>query len=333
MTITYINEALSYVAPAPDIIRGSRAELVKKLAGRNEVYLPQLKQQLNALDQILHRLDGYARETLATVPVALETGELSEMLERRGDVSGLQPHTLAKSVTEEYESEISEILGSCFDTLDERASALSALVAQLSSWTLGDASSFLADHDRQLAAIQQALDALSRECADLEMRKQQLNDALKVYEEKTVLDRWTPILEDLVKLKPTSPAFATLQGAVIGVKNILDIASDAIKHGDLVEARELLRGNLNGKRLQMSEHKDQIRILTSRSNQIRALQGIDGAKLNYEQEVRKIADALQTFLTLRERQINEPVADFARRFIMQAGVFSNWVSKVLKTWK
>lgn len=333
MTVIHLNQPFTAAAPDPNIIRASRTELVRKLAMGESLYLPSLKQQLTALELLFTRLDDYVRQMLAAAPVALQTQDLSAMLEKMRNASALQPEALARSVVDKYDAEINDMLLSSLESMDEYASRLIDLLDNLHAWTLGEAASFITDHERQSASIHQLLDGLKRDCAELEQRKQQLNDAMQVYEEKTVLDRWTPILKDAARLNLTRPALATLQGAVIGVMHILDLASETVKYGDLVEARSRLQADLNAKYAQAAEHKRQIRGLESRNEQLRPLLRIAEVKDQYEQEVRKIAAALQAFLGLRDRRATEPASDFVRGFILYCQALSAWLKTVHKNWK
>jgi hypothetical protein len=215
----------------------------------------------------------------------------------------------------------------------EHAASLSEFLDSLSAWGLPDTTPFITDQHHQRAVLQTALVALQAECADLETRKQQVNDVLKVYDDKTLLDRWTPILESVTSLRVNNLAVATIQGAVIGVTSIFDIASEMVKYEDLVEARSHLQTRLDAKYAQSAERKKQIKMFDLHNEQLRGIQGIEAPKQRYEQEIRKIANALETFLTLRQRQADVSVADYARAFITQADALAEWLRVVLKNWK
>lgn len=332
MNITYLNESLKLMAPDTAVIRASRAELERKLIARETLYLPALKQQLKTLNQRFRQLDDYARDMLASAPVELQTQSISTLLGRMKDAAGLRPTPAGDSVAEQYKTEIADTLKESLDAMEEHAAALSEQLEGMRVWTLSDSSHFIADHDRERASTLQALDALAKQCAEIERRKQPLSDAMKVYEDMTILDRLVPILEDVIKLRPSHPAIMTLQAGVIGVKNILSIASEAVKYGDLIESRDLLQADLDSKYRQISDQKAQLRELSARSEALREVQDIAVPKQRYEEQVQKLVVTLQTFMTLRERLAHEPVADFARTYIAQADSLSKGLRAVLKSW-
>lgn len=333
MNITYLNEPFNFTAPDADIIRASRTELERRLVNRDTFYLPVVKQRLDNLSQLFHRLDDHVRQLLVAAPVVLQTQELTMMLGRMHAASSLEPKSLAASVGGKYQAEISDIVGNCLSGIAEHAATLSEFLDSLSAWGLPDATSFISDQDRQSAALHLALSALKAECADLETRKQQVNDVMKIYDEKTLLDRWTPILKAVAGLRLDNLALATIQGAVIGVANIFDIASEMVKYGDLVDARSHLQTSLDAKYAQIAERKKQIKTLDLHNEQLRGIQGIEVPKQRYEQELRKIANALETFMTLQQRQADVSAVDYARAFVTQADALAGWLRMVMKNWK
>lgn len=332
MTITYLNEPFNFIGPDTAVIRTSRALLERKLAARETLYLPALKERLTTLSKLFYQLDDYARDMLASAPVELQTQEISSLLAEISDSAALEPKSTANSVAERYRAELSITLKATLHTMDEHAAALGERLDNLRAWALGDSASYIAAQDRQRASIQRALEALTAQSAQLERVKQPLTDAMKVYEDMTILDRWIPILEDVIKLRPLHPAINTLQAGVIGVKNILSIASEAVKYGDLLEARDRVQADLDGKYRQIADHKQQLRELSARNDDLSELQDIAAPKQQYEEQLQKLVTTLQTFITLRERQANEPVVDFARAFILQADALSKVLRTVLKTW-
>jgi DNA repair exonuclease SbcCD ATPase subunit len=333
MNITYLNEPFNFVAPDPAIVGASRTELERRLINRDTFYLPVIKHQLNNLSQLLHQLDDHARQLLAATPVALQTQELAMMLGKMRESSGIEQKSLAASVSEKYQAEISDIVESSLGQVAEYAVTLSELLDSLSAWKLPDVASFIADQNHQAAARQSALNALNAECAELEARKQQINDAMKIYDERTVFDRWTPILEDAARLRLSSPAMATLQAAAIGVMNIFNIASEMVKYGDLVDARNHLQSSLDGKYAQVADFRKQLKALALRSEQLGVVQGIEQPRARYEHELRKLANALETFLSLRQRKADVSAIDYARAFTTQADALAGWMRVVLKNWK
>lgn len=333
MNITYLNEPFNFVAPDPAITGASRTELERRLLNRDKFYLPVVKLQLDNLGQLLYHLDDHIRQLLAATPVALQTQEVTMMLGRMHDSSRIEQKSLAASVSAKYQTEISDIVESSLSGVAEYAVTLSELLDSLSAWQLPDVASFIADQNRQTVGRQSALDALNAECAELESRKQQINDAMKIYDEKTVFDRWTPILKDAARLSLSSPAIATLQAAAIGVMNIFNIASEMVKYGDLVDARNHLQTSLDGKYAQAAEFRKQIKALALRSDQLREVQSIEEPRARYEKELRKLANALETFLTLRQRKAEVSAVDYARAFTTQADALAGWMRMVLKNWK
>ncbi|WP_434678157.1 alpha-xenorhabdolysin family binary toxin subunit B [Pseudomonas sp. R1-18] len=333
MNVTYLNEPYNFTTPDPEVIRSNRTELQRKLVNRDTFYLPVVKHRLDNLSQLVHGLDDHVRQLLVAAPVALQTQELTMMLGEMHAASSLEPKSLAASVGGNYQAEISDIVESSLSRMAEHAASLSEFLDTLSAWGLPDTTPFITDQDHQSAALRTALVALQAECADMETRKQQVNDVLKIYDDKTLLDRWTPILKSVASLRVNNLAVATIQGAVIGVTNMLDIASEMVRYGDLVEARSHLQTRLDATYAQIAERKKQIKTLDLHNEQLRGIQGIEVPKQRYEQELRKIPKALETFLSLRQRQAEVSVVDYARAFITQADALGEWLRVVLKNWK
>jgi PAS domain-containing protein len=333
MTITYMNAAFSYNTPDTELIRASRAELVRKLSTRKDIYLPPLKEQLDALDELLYRVDDKARELLTATPVALRIDEARDMLRRMQSAAGLTPSALAESKAQAFQAELDMILDSALQDIETQATLFNQRLDDLSGWTLSDVTSFIADHEHQITALQSTLPGFEAQLDELKANKQRIDAALQVYDDKTVLDRWTPILEDLLKVRDASLPLATLKAGVAGAVNILRIASESVRYDNLVEAREHAQALLKDVRTQMGSIEEQLGTLSARNRQLRKLEGIEGVMQRYQRQVRAVADALTTFLALRERQTDEPADEFARTYLIQAQALSAWLQDLRKNWR
>lgn len=333
MTLAYLNKPFSYDSPEISVIRASRSELIRKLSIREDLYLPILNQQLNSLETLLYGVDNEVRESLVAAPARLQIDEAEDLTSRMHDAARLKPSHFAESKIKTYQAALDALVNSALEETEARALVLTQRLDELSGWSMADVKPFISDHDQQIAQLQKTLPPLKAELDKLDDNKRHINAAMRVYEDKTVLDRWTPILEDLLKIRDSSIPMATLKGAVAGVANILRIASEAVRYENLVEARERaekLRGEM---KTQIHSVEDQIKVLNTRNEQLHQLDAIGEVAQRYEQQARKVADALTTFLTLREQRANEPAGSFARTYITHAEALSAWLNSLRKLWK
>lgn len=333
MTITFLNPDTRYPILDIGIIRTSRADLEQKLPLGKYLYLKPLADQLGALRQHFYAIENDVRELLTAAPVILQTQSVSQLLNEIQAATGSRPGANAVSVVENYWDEISEVIDQSLRKMHTRTSALSSHLDRLDEWTQDDVSHLISDHEGQRAALQQQLDNLLKRRDELQADKQSINDAMHAYEGKTVLDRWTPILEDMLKVRPGKSLMMALQAGVVGVVNILRIASEAVRYDDLVEAQAVAHEKLIEQQARVTDYRDQLSTLNARNSQLHGIEGIEAIKQRYATELRKLTDALDRFLTLRERKANEPVSDFAPAFVIQADALSVWLTNLGKKWK
>ncbi|MEG5266944.1 alpha-xenorhabdolysin family binary toxin subunit B [Pseudomonas sp. JDS28PS106] len=332
MSISYLSALPRYTTPDIKVIHTTRTELERKLSLGETLYLQPLAVGLTALKKQIHAVEDYVLELLTAVPVSLRTQTISELLGEMQAAAGLASAPSTSAKVARYQNELKELIDYRLNILNNRAGTLSILLDNLTEWTMEDAAHFISEHETQRARQQEILDRLTARRVELQADKQKINDAMRVYEELTVLDRWTPILKDLLKVKPSSANLMVLQAGVVGVKNILQIAAEAVRYEDLVDAQARAHELLIQQQEQITQYRTQLSTLNARTRELRNIEGVEALKQRYEQEVRKVADALNTFLTLRQRS-DEPVDELARVFVTQANALSSWLLDLKRNWK
>lgn len=332
MSITYLNPGIRYATPDLEVIRTSRIALERKLSLGETLYLETLATKISTLKSQLYVIDNRVRELLASAPVSLQTQALGELLEDMRRAASLTSTPSAESNAGHYRNEVKVVINYSLNSIGSQAGALIKLLDDLSEWAMEDVTHFISEQESRRGGLQQTVERLTTRRIELQADKQRINDAMRVYEDLTVMDRWIPILKDLLKVKPGSANLMVLQAGVVGVKNILQIAAEAVRYDDLVAAQARAHDMLTEQQTQLTEYRDQLRVLDARTGQLRNVEGIEGLKQRYEQELRKLADALNLFLALRQRS-QDPVEEFARAFITQANTLSTWLVDLGKKWK
>lgn len=332
MNISYLNTGTRYIAPDIEVIHTSRSALERKLSLGETLYLQTLVPELKALKKQLYATDDCARQLLAASPASLQTKAIGQLMNDLQFAASSKSSVSAASTLENCRNEIKLAIDYSLSSISSHASALGGLLDNLREWTLADVTHFISDHESRRASLQKAIETLEARRMELQANKQRVNDAMRVYEDLTVMDRLIPILDDIMRIRPANPKMMALQAGVVGAKNILRIAAEMVRYEDLVSAQARAHETLAQQQAQLAEHRKQLSVLDARNGELRNLEGIENLTQGYEQEVRKLADALNTFLALRQNS-DGPVEDFARTFITQADALSSWLIELGRKWK
>lgn len=333
MNITPSNIQPRYITPDINIVHTSRTELTQKTFQGKNLYLAPMANQLVVLKEHLDAVEYCSREMLAVAPVVLQTQTVVELLSDMQNAAGMRSSTDAEAVAESFQDEINNHIERTLESVGTQASTLSNLLDSLSEHTIADSTQFMASEQTRHAELERILDAATRHRDKLQADKDGINEAMRVYEEMTLFDRWTPILKDALRFKLANPQLIALQAGVAGVKNILQIASEMVHYEHLVEAQTRVHEILQKEHAQLTEYRDQINILNDRIRQLNNVKGIEGIKQRYEQEMRKLPDALNAFLESCQRQGYPLASDFFRTYVAQADALSAWLADIGKKWR
>lgn len=333
MSITYINGPFTHTDPDFEVIRANRQSLTTKLASRNDIYISSIKSKLASFNQLLHGVDDNFRQLLARAPIDLQTQELSALVGRMRNSNDSQAQDVADAIDAVYQDEVSLIIKQALDSIGDQVRGLCEQLDGMRAWTLGDLGPFIIGHDHQAQVLEHEVEQYTRKQAELEAAKRDLNAAMKVLEDKTIFDEWLPILQAAGRIDWSKPMLAAIQAGIAGASNILRIASESLKYTDLVEARKRVQTSLDANQALIASRKKQSEALARRNRQLLDIQDIETFKDAYEQEIRKVPTALQTFMSLRERLSTEAIADCARAFIVQADALSTWLKGLSGNWK
>lgn len=327
MNVRTLTPTLEHIVPDLASIRSNRSQIKSKVTALDDIYVPILQEKLKALYVHLNRVEDSVQEVLARSPVALRSSGIRTMLQSILDTdksSALRPA---------YIAELTDYLDSALDRVTTLTDKLSASLDQLNTFDSGETANFVVDMEKQIDLAETNLKRINQQNADTQKEIDEINEAMRYLEDKTIFDELSPLVEALKYMDPRNPGYSVIRAAVASVQNILRIASEAVKYKDMVEARAEVRTRLAADQEQQRETQQQIRTLTTRIQQLNTLASITTCQTNYEQEIRKINKTLGTFLSGQENMSRDDMLEYARIFIAQANDMAVYLEDLSTRWK
>jgi len=311
-----------------ETIRSSRSNIKAQLLDLDDIYLPTLQEKARKLATDINEADYQATSTLALLPALLQIRAIQTAL-RLLITEAAQP----EAVPPQHTAEVNSYLEDALSQTREQYNLLATRLDNLRAFSTGNISDLQASMDQQLEIQQAAMNEVEARRDRYAQHKQTLNAAMSEMEDKNLIDHFIPLLDAFRKFDPKSPQASLIRAAVVSVQNILRIASESVKYGDLVEARAKVQEELNSIARQRDEIRPRITSLQQRLQQLSTARIVEQDVTRYEEQVRKICTTLLTFINAQPAPSSVSIVEDVEKFVANASALSDYASNLRARWK
>jgi hypothetical protein len=327
---------LSYTAPDMSLIRDCRETIrYQAIIGSADLYIEALRNELIKLSSEITATDLVASKTLTSAIISLETTALNETLQALDTLSAGEMNPPTKNAIESYTKIARQLISLCTDKLDEAQTELSQAIYSVRY-------SPISNNRFRIAELMEAREVLS---AQLEKEKppvdalledeRVLNEAIRLFESLSIIDRVKPLLEQLTGMigtQPETPQTAALKAGLAVANKFLDEANELIKYQGLINARTTLRvrlkdrqGRLDSLVTQMSDNDKKVKQLTDTKKVIEP-------RNTYADETSNIVEAVSLFLEAITEDTQGDIVKKGRKLIAQAKPFKRYLENLKGQW-
>src|SRR5476649_2395336 len=299
-----------YVTPDFALVRDSRESIrYQSIVGSSNLYIKALSNELVGLNAAVSSTDQLVANAITSAITVLETEDLQENLEALAVLNAREADASVKNAIKIYSKTANQLMELCTDQISNLHSTLQIGVFNVQSITISNNRFRLAELadkqvslDKELSAEQVPLNAL-RGDEDI------LNEAIKVFEKVSFIDRLKPLLEQLTALignKPETPETAAMKAGLIVANKFLDEANELTKYRDLLKTRQIIQTRIDQR---------QERITSLKTRQLNDTQKVVPHREVYVREAGKLVDSLAAFLKAVMPSRNEDMLSIGNRLI------------------
>lgn len=313
---------LSFISPDMTLIRDSRETIrYQAIIGSADLYIEALRKELLNLNAGITETDLLVSNTLTSSIIALQTEELSDTLEAVRALTSSEQNTASKEIIEFYSKTANKLIVMCIDKLEELRGTLSNGVFSVRHSTISNNSFRLAELAEVRTSLSNELDIEKVPLEGLFDDEKTLNEAIRLFESLTYIDRLKPLLKQLTGLIGTQPE--TLQTAAMKAglevaNKLLDEANELIKYQGLIKARNTLRVRLMERQARVTSLQAQLNDNDKKTKQLRDTQKVIEPRNIYADETNKIVDSLSLFLDVVTQPAQGDVQKKGDRLIAHA---------------
>lgn len=328
--------AQSYVIPDFTLIRDSRESIrYQSIIGSANLYIKALSNELVGLNAAVSSTDQLVANAITSAITALESEELHENLEALAVLTGREADEGVKNAIKMYSKTANQLMEMCTDKIAQLHTQLQNGVFNVQSITISNNRFRLAELadqqvglDKELIAEQLPLDTL-RGDEDI------LNEAIKVFEKVSFIDRLKPLLEQLTTLigdKPETPETAAMKAGLIVANKFLDEANELTKYRDLLKARQIIQTRIDQRQARVTSLKAQLRDVHDKTRQLNDTQKVLPHQQVYVREAGKLVDSLAAFLKAVMPSRNEDMLTIGNRLIEQCHALRAYMNVLQGRW-
>ena len=313
---------LSFISPDMTLIRNSRETIrYQAIIGSADLYIEALRNELLNLNAGITETDLLVSNTLTSSIIALQTEELGDTLEAVRALTSSEQNTASKEIIEFYSKTANKLIVMCIDKLEELRGTLSNGVFSVRHSTISNNRFRLAELAEVRTSLSNELDIEKVPLEGLFDDEKTLNEAIRLFESLTYIDRLKPLLKQLTGLIGTQPE--TLQTAAMKAglevaNKLLDEANELIKYQGLIKARNTLRVRLMERQARVTSLQAQLNDNDKKTKQLRDTQKVIEPRNIYADETNKIVDSLSLFLDVVTQPAQGDVQKKGDRLIAHA---------------
>ncbi|SDN36712.1 hypothetical protein SAMN04489798_0103 [Pseudomonas arsenicoxydans] len=327
---------LSYTAPNMSVIRNSRITIrYQALTGSADLYIEALRNELVKLNAAITDTDLIAHKTITTAIINLDTATLNETLEALTALSTGDMNPPTRNAIEVYTKIARQLISQCTDNLGTAQTDLSHALYDVRY-------SPISDNQFKIAELAQVREVLATE-RDKEIPpvekllddEKVLNEAIRLFQSLSFIDRVKPLLEQLTGMigtQPETPQTAAMKAGVLVANKFLDEANELIKYQGLITARTTLRVRLVERQGRLSSLVSQISDNDKKAKQLNDTKKVIEPRDSYVNETSNIVEALSLFLEAINEDTGDDLVKKGRHLISQAKPLASYLANLKGQW-
>lgn len=324
--------------PRPDIavLKTSREDLRHQISGLSDIYLPVLRDTLLALQSELSTVDEAALNTLTVIAPVLENDGLPELLESIVALRGKEASDEVADAIAELTADLKTQIGEGLSKVRDNALVFDNSLSNFSAVTFNEVRFLLEPLEKAAAGLSGDLAVQEKRLGELVVQEETLNKLIADVESISFLDKLLPLiksLEKLTEIDPKNPLIGSIKAGLEGLKNLLNLANDAIKYEHLIKLRTDLQGQLDTVRSRIRALQEQLAAEGKKLKQLQAVEALDVPKGLYLQEIGKVLEALRRFIDANDAESGEDIVESASRFINHSQVLGGYLNDLRREWR
>ena len=336
MTVHVMESPFQLPRPDLEVLAANRAQLRRQAEAVGDIHLPVKREKLLSLIEELSHVDKQMLDTLTLGPGLLANHGLQDLLET---IAGLKQQPLTEQTGIHIDvivKEIREQRAKTLARLKEQSGALDDVLVNFSAVSVSDVDHFVAEIEATLAQVDAQIAAEDQPLAKWLEEEVALNKLIADVEALSVFDKFKPLvasLDKLAEIDPQNPLVGSIKAGISGMSNILDLASDSLEYKHLLRHRERLQELLDALRGNARDLHEKRKAEARRLEQFRQLQALEEPKSAYIQEVARLLEALNGFLSANRIEAVDNVEARTARFIHHARILSNYLTELRREWR
>ncbi|MGO4308728.1 alpha-xenorhabdolysin family binary toxin subunit B [Pseudomonas sp. KB_15] len=336
MTLHTLGSQFQYPSPDMKKIKHNSDEIQYKISKLSTIYLPVLGEQLASLLEELNSINQQALSTLTLLPTVLPIGEIQRF------------HTIIEKLKLEPSSpEQQEAIKSFYEEINSSIKISTSEVSKLATTLNNNLANFkavtLSDNQYRIKELESSISNISPHIAELESDieklttdESELNSAIKLIESMDTFSLIKELFltaEKLAGLDLSASQVELVKAGIAAAGKILNLISDRIKYGNLIEARRQIQVRLDDRRRNLARINQDVKILQDQKNQLVEFQSVQTPREAYTNEISTLAEAVYKFLEINEHDATDDFSSVVKRFIEQSNIFIKHLKNLRQEWR
>ncbi|UVM49662.1 alpha-xenorhabdolysin family binary toxin subunit B [Pseudomonas sp. B21-015] len=289
----------AYAIPDFAQLRESRAAIrYQSIVGSANLYIKALSDELISLNAAISSTDQLVANAITSAITALETDDLRENLEALAVLNAREPDHNTKKAIALYSKIANQLMEMCTDQLSQLHIKLHTGLFNVQSVSISDNRFRLAELADSRIGLAKELSVEQAALNEVVSDERILNEAIKLFEKMTFIDRIKPLFEQLAGLagKPQTPETAAMEAGLAVAFKFLDEANELVKYRDLLRARQIVQTRIGQRQERVSSLEQQLRTNENHTRQLNDTQKVIPHQHTYVSETTKLVDTLSMFL-------------------------------------
>lgn len=335
MTVYTLDLPFQYPSPDMKKIKQNRDELHYKIRTLSTVYLPVLSEQLTSLLEELNSIDKQALSTLTLLPTVLPISEIQRFYTTIENLKLKPSSPEQQEAIDSFYEEINSSIKIGTSEVSKLATILNNNLVNLKAVTLSDNQYRIKELEASISNISPNVAELESDIEKLVIDESELNSAIKLIEATDTFSLIKELFltaEKLAGLNLSAPQIELVKTGISVAGKILNLISDRIKYGNLIEARRQIQARLDGRRENLARINKDIKTLQDQKNQLVEFQSVQTPREVYTNEISTLVDAAYKFLEINEYDAADDFNSVVKRFIEQSNIFSKHLKNLRQEW-
>jgi len=336
MTVHTLDSQFHYPAPDMKKIKQNRDEIHYKIRTLSTMYLPVLGEQLASLLEELNAIDKQALSSLTLLPTVLPTDAIQRLHTFIENLKREPSSPEQQEAIDSFYEEINALIKAGTSDVSTNATTLNNNLANFKAVTLSDNQYRIKELEASISNISPHIAELESDIEKLKTDESELNGAIKLIEATDTFSLIKELFltaEKLAGLNLSTPQVELVKAGITAAGKILNLISDRIKYGNLIEARRQIQARLDDRRQNLARINQDIKTLQGQKNQLVEFQSVETPREAYANEISTLADAIDKFLEINEHDAADDFSSVVKLFIEQSNIFTKHLKNLRQEWK